>query len=182
MDALVKRVPNAILGSGGGKMRRCTPHPILLGAVLTLLAGPLARLPAQLLRVNTASASIPSFGAILNTSALVAGTRESTGNIYVSGSVTLRQNGPWRLQVKLTTPFVDKNGNGSVKATNEVRVLLANNSYATVGTAAWVTIATGLGTISTTKPVKYYIVWGKGSAKNPALAVQIPVAYQVIPL
>ena len=156
-------------------------RPLLLGAVLMLLSGPLLELPAQLLRVNTASTSIPSFGAILNTSPLVAGAREPSGDIYVSGTVTLRQNGPWRLQVKLTTPFVDMNGN-KVKATNEVRVLLANNTYATLGTTSWVTIATGPGTISTVKPVKYFILWGKSSAKNPALAVTIPVVYQVVPL
>jgi hypothetical protein len=161
----------------------CFPRrQVALGAAALLSFGPLQGLSAQLLRVNTARANLPSFGAILHTSALVAGTREATGNIYVSGTVTLRQNGPWRLQVKLTTPFVDKNGNGTIKATNEVRVLLANNTYATVGTGAWVTIATGLGTLSTVKNVKYYIVWGKSSSKSPNLAVQIPVTYQVVPL
>lgn len=162
-------------------MRHVTTHPGLLGAALVLMAAPTATLSGQLLRVNTANANLPSFGAILNTSPLVAGLREPTGNIYVSGTVTLRQNGPWALQVKLTTPFVDVAGN-KVKATNEVRVLLANNTYATVGTGAWVTIATGPGTINTVKSVKYYIVWGKSSAKSPALAEQIPVAYQVVPM
>jgi hypothetical protein len=163
-------------------MTRVTTHHGPLGVAVVLMTAPMAPLSAQLLRVNTANADLPSFGAILNSSSLLAGVREPTGNLYLSGTVTFRQNGPWALQVKLTTPFVDKNGNGTVKATNEVRVLLANNSYSTVGTSAWVTIATGPGTNSTVKPVKYYIVWGKSSSKGPALALEIPVTYQVIPL
>lgn len=162
------------------KRRLAPARLVALGAVIAAM---LSATPAgaQLLRTNTARASMPSYGMILGVSALSKGTREPTGNIYVLGNVTVRHNGPWRLQVKLTTPFVDKAGN-KVKATNEVRVLLANGSYATVTTGAWVTIHTGAGTLSIVKPVKYYIVWGQSSAKNPDLAVQIPVTYQVVPL
>ena len=159
--------------------RRTRSTMIAAAAVALTALLPIAA-HAQLLKTNTARTTMASFGAILATSNLTTGDREPTGNIYVLGNVTLRHNGPWKLQVKLTTPFVDMAGN-KVKATNEVRVLLANNTYATVGTAAWVTIATGTGTLSVVKPVKYYIVWGQSSSKSPNLAVQIPVAYQVVP-
>lgn len=156
-----------------------------LAAVAASLALAANALPAQMsvTRLNTVRVTIPAYGSVVSTSPLKSGDREPGGNVYVSGTVTVQQNSAWRLEARLSTPFVDMAGNsGKVKATNEVRAIHPGGGFTPVTTDDWVTVASGTGpTASTAVPVKYLVVWGKTSAKNPALAESAPLVYRIVP-
>ena len=143
---------------------------------------------AQESRTNDLRATVANVGAILAVSPLEPGAREPSGDIHVSGTVTTRQNGPYELQVRLTSLFAETPGGGRGRSAgggtavvNEVRALLPGGAYQTLDTVNWVTIATGPGAASTLNPVVFLIVWGQGSSKSPSLAVTIPVEYRVVP-
>lgn len=164
--------------------------PLLHGAVCLAVGLPwLVALPcsAQASRSNDVSATVANTGAVLAVSPLTVGNRESSGNLTLTGTVTTRQNGPYELRVRLTAPFTEApsggrgRGGGGTPVVNEVQTLLPGGSYATLGTANWVTIATGPGAASSVNPVQFLVVWGQGSSKNPQLATTIPVEYQVGP-
>lgn len=155
-------------------------HHFGCAAALLALLGLAVATPAsaQVVRLTTASAVIGSLGAVLGTSALSVGAREKTGDLNVHGTVTLRQNGPYLLQTRLTTPFTDKNKPSVI---NTVAVKVPSGQFVTLGTSTWVTVAQGPGTPSQTKPVHFFITWGKSSSKDPKHAVTIPVEYRVVP-
>lgn len=129
---------------------------------------------------NDVTAIVPSLGAVLAISSLATGDREPGGDLTVSGTVTTRQNGPYRLQVRLTQLFLDKETSAH-PVLNQVFARLPSGSWQVLGTVTWVTIATGPGSASTVNSVAYRIQWGQGSTKNPQFALSIPVEYQVVP-
>jgi hypothetical protein len=158
--------------------RKPARRPWLL---ITLLSGVIT-MPChgQDSKNNDITAIVPSLGAVLAISPLVAGDREPGGDVNVSGTVTTRQNGPYRLQVRLTELFLDKETSAH-PVLNQVLARLPSGSWQVLGTVTWVTIATGPGSASTVNPVAYLVQWGQGSTKNPQFAVSIPVEYRVVP-
>jgi hypothetical protein len=134
---------------------------------------------AQETRTSAITATVVDVGTVLGISPLESGSREAGGDLHVSGTVTTRQNGPYQLQVRLTTPFVGRVG-GQSPEPHQVLARLADGSYAALGTTAWVTIASGAGSASAVNAVAFLVQWSGGS-KSPQIAVTIPVAYRVIP-
>src|SRR5688572_23652354 len=68
-------------------------------AVLALLLAP-PSIGAQEVVTATASATMPSYGVILATSPLAPVGSGVSGWDHLAGTVTVRQNGPWRLEVQ----------------------------------------------------------------------------------
>lgn len=150
--------------------------PLALLALLGLAGA--APASAQVVRLTTASAVIGSLGQVLGTSSLAVGAREKSGDLNVHGTVTVRHNGPYRLEVRLSAPFTDKNKPNVV---NTVSVQTPTGTFLPLSTSTWVTAALGPGTASQTLPVHFFIAWGKSGSKDPKHAVTIPVQYRVVP-
>jgi len=157
---------------------------ILRSRSVAAFAGSCALLgmPAMAAAQATASSAITvrvlDIGAVLDVSALQVEEREPGGDLHVAGTVTIRQNGPFLLQVRLAEPFVDP-GNGKRTITSDVLAVIGN-ALVPVGLDDWVTLTTGPGTSRTTVPVEYLIRWGKGASKDPADAVSAPLTYRVV--
>ena len=134
---------------------------------------------AQSTQTNEVRANVASVGVVLAVSPLQSGPREQSGDIQVGGTVTVRQNGPFLLQVRLTTPFTTRDGANTV--VNEVFARVPGRAWEPLGTGTWVTVATGSGTERTVTSVGYLIQWGPTSPKNPRSALSLPLEYQVVP-
>lgn len=155
------------------------PHRVGLAAGLlwALTTGSTRTAEAQDTQTNHVTATVPGLGAVLDVSPLAPGNRLPTADLFVSGTVTTRHNGPYRLQARLTTPFTDP-GSGAV---NQVQARTPSGLLVTLGTTDWETVATGPGGTGLVNPVEYLVLWGQGSPRTPNLAVQVPVEYQVVP-
>jgi hypothetical protein len=151
-------------------------HRIAAAVLVGAAASPCG---AQLTRTNEVTANVASVGVVLAVSPLQSGPREPSGDLQVSGTVTVRQNGSFQLQVRLTTPFTTRDGANTV--VNEVLVRVPGGAWEPLGTGTWVTVATGPGTASTVTSVRYLIRWGPTSPKNPRPALSLPLEYQVVP-
>jgi hypothetical protein len=144
-----------------------------LGALL--IGSPLTA-HGQNTQTNQVTATAPSLGAVLAVSPLEPGRRLPDANLFVSGTVTTRHNGPYQLQVRLSAPFTTPDGG----VVHTVQTRTATGSLVTLGTIDWVTVATGPGSAGSVNPVEFLILWAAGP-KSPSLAVRVPVVYQVVP-
>lgn len=124
-------------------------------------------------------ATVQSLGEVLHVSPLEPGAREPGADLNVDGTVTVRQNGPHRLQVRLAEPFSSP-GPGGREVINEV-LAQVDGSLVLLGPEAWVTLATGPGTPGLVHPVSYLVRWGANAPRRPGDALALPLAYRVIP-
>ena len=114
-----------------------------------LLAGVIGAFPshaqAQVVRSVTVSATVPDIGAVVSVSTLQ--WSESQGDeSTASGTVSTKHNGPYVLQVRLTTAHRDT-----------VLARLPDGSHAALSTGDWTTVATGPGGANLTNSVNYRI-------------------------
>jgi hypothetical protein len=125
-------------------------------------------------------AMVQNLGEVLNVSPLQAGDRESGADLNVYGTVTVRQNGPHRLQVLLTELHTSL-GPGGREVVNDVFARV-DDALILLGTETWVTLATGPGTPGLVHSVAFLVRWGPDAPRRPADALALPLSYQVVPL
>ena len=118
-------------------------------------------------------------GSVVSHTGIVAGNRDNGGNIFASTTAVTTNNGPYQLQAQLTVPFTDKNKSTIV---NDVQGLNPiTNTYQSLSTTGWVTVAIGPGGANKPNNISLYVNWGKSSSKDPAQVPNIQLTYQVIP-
>lgn len=134
---------------------------------------------AQATKTDLAHVTVVGIGSVVSHTGIVAGNRDNGGNIFASTTVTTTNNGPYQLQAKLTVPFTDKN---KANIVNDVQGLNPiTNTYQSLSTTGWVTVAIGPGGANLLNNVKLYVNWGKSSSKDPGQIPNIQLTYQVIP-
>jgi hypothetical protein len=144
-------------------------------AALTLVAAiaPLAPARAQqnlVVRNLMVSAHVTDLSIINGIAALALYDSTPTGDLKLAGTVNTTHNGPYALQVKISSE--------AFKDTLLART--PNTTYVMVTTSSWLTIATGPGGTDKTNHVDYWIKLGKSSSLTPATAEGIPVTYRVV--
>ena len=112
------------------------------------------------------SAYVADLSIINDISALAPYDSTPTGDLKVAGTVNTTHNGPYALQVKVS----------STSFSDTVFARAPDATYVMVTTASWLTIATGPGGTNKTNSVDYWIK----RVKTPAAAETIPVTYRVI--
>src|SRR5262245_14481990 len=112
-------------------MFRRTYRLLLAGAIG--VAASSSGASAQVVRTLTASATVPDIGAVTSISSLQWAEGQADEST-ASGTVTTKHNGPYVLQVRLTTPHPDT-----------VSARLADGTYQVLDTGAWTTVAAGPG-------------------------------------
>lgn len=134
---------------------------------------------AQATKTDLAHVTVVGVGSVVSHTGIIAGNRDNGGNIFASTSAVTTNNGPYQLQAKLTVPFTDKNKSNIV---NDVQALNPiTNTYQSLSTTGWVTVAIGPGGANKANTISLYVNWGKSSSKDPKSIPDIQLTYQVIP-
>jgi hypothetical protein len=133
---------------------------------------------AQSSVTNRVSATAPSLGAVLAISPLSPSNRVPGGDLFVTGTVTTRHNGPYQLQARLAQPFTSRPG----ATPHTVLARTPDGELTALSTTVWVTVSTGPGGTGLLNAVEYLVQWGDGGPRNPETAVEVPLVYQVVPL
>ena len=144
----------------------CRTHYLVLAGMIGLAASA-SHAQAQVVRTLTATANVPDIGVVVSVAPLqwTGENHEST----VSGTVATRHNGPYRLQVRLTSAQPDT-----------ILARLPDGSYGMLGTGEWTTVATGPGGSNSANRVEYRIGWANGGGLRPSDGPAIPVTYRVV--
>ena len=117
----------------------------------------------QVVRALTVTATVPDIGGVVSVSSLQ--WSEGQGDeSTASGTVTTKHNGPYVLQVRLTTAHPDT-----------VLARQPDGTYQALDTGAWTTVGSGPGGANLTNRVDYRI--GRTDASPPP---PIQFAYRVV--
>lgn len=140
-------------------------YVVLAGVIGLAASASLA--PAQVVRTLTVTANVPDIGVVVSAAPLqwTGGSAEST----VSGTVGTKHNGPYRLQVRLTSVQPDT-----------ILARLPDGSYGMLDTNEWTTVSTGPGGPNSANNVEYRIRWETGSSPRAPDVPMIPVIYRVV--
>ena len=139
---------------------------LMLAGVIGLAASA-SHAPAQVVRTLTVTARVPDIGVVVSATPLqwTAGSADST----VSGTVGTKHNGPYRLQVRLTSVQSDT-----------ILARLPDGSYGMLDSDEWTTVATGPGGINAANIVEYRIRWATNVGPRPPDAPIIAFTYRVV--
>jgi len=136
---------------------------LLLAGVIGVSASS-SNASAQVLRSLNASATVPDIGVVVSVSTLQ-WSEDQGDESTAAGTVRTKHNGPYVLQVRLTTAHPD---------TVQARQL--DGSYRTLDTGTWTTVASGPGGANLPNDVSYRVRPTDGSSSSKS----IPVAYRVV--
>lgn len=142
----------------------CRTYRLLLAGVIGL-ATATSKASAQVVRALTATASVPDIGVVVSVSTLQWYEEGQAGESRVSGTVNTKHNGPYVLQVRLTTAQADT-----------ILARLADGTYGMVGTGEWTPVAAGPGGANLANTVDYRIKRAIGSGQS----LTLPVTYRVV--
>jgi hypothetical protein len=120
---------------------------------------------AQVVRSLAVNATVPDIGVVVSVSAL---TRTDQSQA-VSGTVNTKHNGPYLLQVRLTTVHTDT-----------ILARQPDGTYHILGTGDWTTVAAGPGGADRVNTVDYRIRWANGSGPRTSDAPTIGLSYRVV--
>lgn len=168
-NAMTQSIPQGVVHRTG----------CLLVLVFVTLFDPPIQAAAQSTGQTTVRAEVGSVGEVLDVSLLTPGAREPTADLNVHGTVTVRHNGPHRLQVTLSEPFTVP-GPGGSPVVNDVFARV-DGGLILLDTDTWVTVATGPATPGLTYPVAYFVAWGRNAPRRPEDATMLPLIYRVVP-
>jgi hypothetical protein len=150
--------------SSSGFMSSRVHHLVLAGVIgLATFAN---HAPAQVVRTLTVTADVADMGVVASVAPLqLTGDGQAS---TVSGTVSTKHNGPYHLQVRLTSARPDT-----------ILARSPDGSYVMLGTGEWTTVASGPGGINPANRVEYRIRWANGGPRPPD-ALAIPVTYRVV--
>jgi hypothetical protein len=143
-------------------MFRRTPR-LLLAAGLAVAASS-TNATAQVVRTLTVSATVPDIGAVTSVSSLQWSEGQSDESM-ASGMVRTKHNGPYVLQVRLTTAHPDT-----------VMARQPDGTFRALNTGEWTTVASGPGGANLSNTVDYRVRTPNGAAATET----IPIQYRVI--
>ena len=144
-------------------MFRRTLRLLLAGVVG--VAAPSSNAPAQVVRTLTANATVPDIGVVVSVSTLNWAEQGQADESTASGTVSTKHNGPYLLQVRLTTPHPDT-----------VTARRPDGTYGVLAMGEWTTVATGPGGVNLPNTVGYRVKAPNGSVPSTT----IPVTYRVV--
>ena len=119
---------------------------------------------AQVVRSLSASATVPDIGVVVSVSTLQWSEGQADEST-ASGTVSTKHNGPYVLQVRLTTPHPDT-----------VQARQPDGSYRTLDTGSWTTVSSGPGGANLPNQVSYRVRPTDGSSTSKTISV----AYRVV--
>ena len=120
---------------------------------------------AQVVRTLTASATVPDIGVVVSVSGLQWSEAEGADESTASGTVSTKHNGPYVLQVRLTTVHPDT-----------VEARQPDGSYRVLATGEWTTVGSGPGGANLPNSVDYRIRRTDGTPPPPT----IQLSYRVV--
>jgi hypothetical protein len=131
------------------------------------LAASASHTQAQVVQTVTVTANVPDIGVVVSAAPLqwTGGSAESAA----SGTVGTKHNGPYRLQVRLTSVQPDT-----------ILARLPDGSYGMLDPDEWTTVATGPGGTNSVNSVEYRIRWRTGGGPQVPDAPIIPLIYRVV--
>ena len=136
---------------------------LLLAGVVGISASA-SNAAGQVVRTLTASATVPDIGVVVSVSTLQ-WSESQADESTAAGTVRTKHNGPYVLQVRLTTALPDT-----------VMARQPDGTYRTLETGSWTTVSVGPGGANLPNSVNYRVksAAASGSPKS------IPVAYRVV--
>ena len=137
---------------------------LLLAGVIGLVTAT-GNASAQAVRSLTATATVPDIGVVVSVSTLQWSEAGQANESRAAGTVNTKHNGPYVLQVRLTTVQPDT-----------ILARLTDGTYGMVGTGEWTPVAAGPGGADLANTVDYRVKRAIGSAQLPTL----PVTYRVV--
>ena len=123
---------------------------------------------AQIVKPTTATATVGNLSKILTAPSLVPDGRNSPGDLYVRGSLTFSSNGPYTVEAKLSAPDPD-----------DIQARTPANTYVSLNTATWVTIATGPGGVNQAITTRFLVIFAQNSPHSPGNATSSPIVYRI---
>ena len=142
-------------------MFRRTLRLMLAGAAIASSSGDAS---AQVVRALSVTATVPDIGVVTSVAPLL-WTDPPQGE--ASASVTTRHNGPYVLQVRLTSAHADT-----------VFARQVDGTYRALDTSVWITVASGAGGANVANAVNYRIRSVSPPGEIPASAP--PLSYRVV--
>jgi hypothetical protein len=142
----------------------CRTYRLLLAGVIGLGAAT-SNASAQVVRKLTATASVPDMGVVVSVSALHWSEEGQPDEARASGTVNSKHNGPYVLQVRLTTAQADT-----------ILARMTDGTYGIVGTGEWTPVAAGPGGNNLANTVDYRVKRAIGSGQS----LMLPVTYRVV--
>jgi hypothetical protein len=154
---------------GRGRFTWISQHPMFRRTLRLMLAGAAIAsssgdASAQVVRALTAAATVPDIGVVTSVAPL---QWADPPHGEVSGSVTTKHNGPYVLQVRLTSAHADT-----------VLARQVDGTYRALDTSEWVAVAGGAGGANVANAVNYRIKLAVNSGESPAAAP--PLSYRVV--
>jgi hypothetical protein len=143
-------------------MFRCSCRLLLAGVVGITASSSSAQ--AQVVRALTVTATVPDIGAVVSVSSLQWSEGEADES-SASGTVSTKHNGPYLLQVRLTTASPDT-----------VLARQPDGTYQALDPGAWTTVGSGPGGANVSNSVAYRVK----SAASSGSPKSIPVVYRVV--
>ena len=137
---------------------------VLLAGVIGLATATCSA-SAQAVRSLTATASVPDIGGVVSVSTLQWSEAGQANESTAAGTVNTKHNGPYVLQVRLTTAQADT-----------ILARLTDGTYGMVGAGEWTPVAAGPGGANLANLVDYRVKRAIGSGQSPTL----PVTYRVV--
>ena len=124
---------------------------------------------AQVVRSVAVNATVPDIGVVVSSSALQWTDPGAAGHTRASGTVNTKHNGPYLLQVRLTTVHTDT-----------ILARKPDGSFEILGTGRWTTVAVGPGGAGTMNTVDYRISWVNGSGPTAPDEPTVLLTYRVV--
>ena len=142
----------------------CRTYSLLLAGGIGLGAAT-SNASAQVARTLTTTASVPDIGRVVSVSTLQWSDEGQGNESRASGTVNTRHNGPYVLQVRLTTVQPDT-----------ILARLTDGTYGMVGTGEWTPVAAGPGGADLANTVDYRVKRANASGQS----LMLPVTYRVV--
>jgi hypothetical protein len=123
---------------------------------------------AQVTRSLAVNATVPDIGVVVSSSTpqwIDSGPGHATG----SGTVNTKHNGPYLLQVRLTTVQPDT-----------ILARTPDGTYDILGTGGWTTVAAGPGGANLVNTINYRLSWATSSGRPTSEAPAIGLVYRVV--
>ncbi len=124
---------------------------------------------AQVVRSLAVNATVPDLGVVVSSSALEWTDHGPAGHATVSGTVNTKHNGPYLLQVRLTTVQPDT-----------ILARTSDGAYQILDSGEWITVAAGPGGANRVNTVDYRIRWANGSGPRAPDALPELFTYRVV--
>jgi hypothetical protein len=143
----------------------CRTYRLLLAGIISVATATHHASAQAVVRTLTTTASVPDIGRVVSVSTLVWSEEGQAVESRASGTVNTKHNGPYVLQVRLTTAQPDT-----------ILARLTDGAYGIVGTGEWIPIASGPGGANLANTVDYRVKRAIGSSQS----LTLPVTYRVV--